>query len=208
MEKIIVDARGDACPIPVVKAIRALEGLGEDGGAIEVHVDNETAVENVLRMASGRGFSPVSERLEDRHFVIRFDAVGGNTGPAAAEEIVCAVPAAERSVKTVVAIDSATMGRGNDELGATLMKGFIFALSQLEKLPAAILFYNGGAKITTEGSPSIEDLRGMEEKGVEIYTCGTCLNYYGLTEKLQVGKVTNMYSIVETLAGADKVIRP
>lgn len=208
MEKIIVDARGDACPLPVVKAIKALEGIGTEGGSVEVHVDNQTAVENVMRMASGRGLSPVSERLEDSHFVIRFDADASSSAPATAQEIACAVPAAERPTRTVVAVDSAVMGRGNDELGATLMKGFIFALSQLEKLPSVILFYNGGAKITTEGSPSIQDLKSMEEKGVEIYTCGTCLNYYGLTDKLQVGKVTNMYSIVETLAGADKIIKP
>ena len=100
------------------------------------------------------------------------------------------------------------MGRGNDELGATLMKGFIYALSQLEELPKTLLFYNGGAKLTTEGSASLEDLKSMEAQGVEILTCGTCLNFYGLTEKLAVGGVTNMYSIVETLSGAAKVIKP
>lgn len=88
------------------------------------------------------------------------------------------------------------------------MKGFIFALTQLEKLPKTILFYNGGAAITTEGSVSLEDLRSLEAQGVEIMTCGTCLNYYGLTDKLAVGSVSNMYTIVETLARAGKVIRP
>lgn len=88
------------------------------------------------------------------------------------------------------------------------MKGFIFALSQLEKLPKTILFYNGGATITTEGSDSLEDLKNMEAQGVEILTCGTCLNYYGLTEKLAVGSVTNMYTIVERLNDAAKVIKP
>ena len=108
----------------------------------------------------------------------------------------------------VVAVSSAGMGSGDDELGRTLMKGFIFALTQLEKLPKTILFYNGGAAITTEGSVSLEDLRSLEAQGVEIMTCGTCLNYYGLTDKLAVGSVSNMYTIVETLARAGKVIRP
>ena len=100
------------------------------------------------------------------------------------------------------------MGSGADDLGRTLMKGFIYAVSQLETLPKAILFYNGGAKVTVEGSVSIEDLKSMVAQGVEILTCGTCLNFYGLTDKLAVGSVTNMYAIVEKLAGAGKVIKP
>ena len=88
------------------------------------------------------------------------------------------------------------------------MKGFLFALSQLESLPQTILFYNGGAKLTVEGSGSLEDLKAMEAQGVEILTCGTCLNHYGLTEHLAVGGVTNMYAIVEKLAGAEKVVKP
>ena len=100
------------------------------------------------------------------------------------------------------------MGTGNDELGTALMKSFIFALSQQDELPATLLFYNGGATLTTEGSASLEDLKSLEAQGVEILTCGTCLNYYGLTDKLQVGDVSNMYDIVEKLSGADLIIRP
>ena len=88
------------------------------------------------------------------------------------------------------------------------MKGFLFALTQLRPLPDTVIFYNGGAALTTEGSASLEDLRTLEAQGVEIMTCGTCLNYYGLTERLAVGSVSNMYTIAETLAGAGKVIRP
>ena len=100
------------------------------------------------------------------------------------------------------------MGQGDGELGAVLMKGFLFALGQLPELPRTVLFYNGGARLTVEGSDSLEDLRTLEAQGVEILTCGTCLSFYGLTEKLAVGGVTNMYSIVEKLAGASRVIRP
>ena len=108
----------------------------------------------------------------------------------------------------VAAVSSDVMGQGSDELGATLMKGFLFALSQLPQLPKTVLFYNGGAKLTVEGSVSLEDIRNLESQGVEIMTCGTCLNYYGLADKLAVGSVTNMYSIVEKLAGASRIIRP
>ena len=100
------------------------------------------------------------------------------------------------------------MGSGNEELGKVLMKSFLFAVTQLEELPKTMLFYNGGATLTTEESDSLEDLKNLEAQGVEIMTCGTCLDYYGLKEKLAVGTVTNMYSIVETMEQASKVIRP
>ena len=86
--------------------------------------------------------------------------------------------------------------------------GFIYAVTQLDTLPKKMLFYNGGATLTTEGSDSIEDLKSLEAQGVEILTCGTCLDYYHLKDKLVVGGVTNMYSIVESMAEAGKIIRP
>jgi selenium metabolism protein YedF len=88
------------------------------------------------------------------------------------------------------------------------MKGFIYAISQQDELPSAMIFYNGGASIPCEDSPSIEDLKSLEAQGVEILTCGTCLNHYGLTDKLQVGEVTNMYVIAEKMTQAGKVIKP
>ena len=100
------------------------------------------------------------------------------------------------------------MGNGDDQLGRTLMKGFLYAVSQLEQLPKTILLYNGGVKLAVEGAVSVEDLKSMEAQGVQVLACGTCLNYYGLTEQLAVGSVTNMYAIAEAMSGADKVIRP
>ena len=100
------------------------------------------------------------------------------------------------------------MGRGSEELGRTLMKGFLFAVGQLPQLPKTILFYNGGAHLTVEGSPVLEDLKKLEAQGVEILTCGTCLNYYGITEKLAVGGVTNMYVIAEKMLNAGNVVKP
>ena len=116
------------------------------------------------------------------------------------EEFVCEAP---HKKVTVAVISSNVMGNGDDELGKILIKGFIYALSQMD----TILFYNGGEKITTEDSESLEDLKKMVEEGVEILTCGTCLKHYGLMEKLMVGKVTDMYTIAERMTGADKVIR-
>lgn len=204
MNNIVVNALGDACPIPVVKTIKALDAMTEPG-IVEVHVDNEAAVQNVTRLGVNRGYKVGSEKADEKHFVIRMEVATIDTAPSSEEEACCAP---DRRGNTVVAFDTNCMGRGNDELGATLMKGFIYALSQLEVLPKTLLFYNGGAKLTTQGSASLEDLKSMEAQGVEILTCGTCLNFYGLTEQLAVGGVTNMYSIVEKLNGAAKVIKP
>ncbi len=204
MANTVVDARGEQCPIPVVKATRAIAALTEPG-MVEVHVDNEIAVQNLLRMASGKGYAAKSEQVETGHYLVSIDAdhlvAGGESEPEAA----CA---GDLRGNTVVAVGTATMGVGSDELGATLMKGFLYALSQQDELPKTILFYNGGAQLTTEGSASLEDLRTMEAQGVEILTCGTCLDYYGLKDRLQVGGVTNMYAIVEKLTKASRVVKP
>ena len=203
MDIIKVDAIGLACPLPVVKTLKTIEGLS-DPATVETHVDNETAVQNVTRLADSKGFKVRSEKLAENHFVITIEA--DQVGEKAEETPAVCIP--DRRGNTVVAVTSDAMGHGSDELGKQLMKGFLYAVSQLDKLPKTILFYNGGARLTTEGSLSLEDLKSMEAQGVQILTCGTCLNYYGLTEKLAVGGVTNMYSIVETLAEADKVIKP
>ena len=205
MKTVIVDAVGEQCPIPVVKAARALRELTEPA-VLEVRVDNETAVQNLTRMAAGNRLPVHAEKRGERLFVVTMEAAqpAGDT-PAEEPELTCGLDARG---DLVVAVSSETMGRGSDELGRLLMTSFLFALGQLPQLPRTILFYNGGARLTVEGSESLEDLRGLEAQGVEILTCGTCLNFYGLADKVAVGGVTNMYSIVETLAGAGKVIKP
>ena len=200
MANVVVNAVGDQCPIPVVKATKALT----EAGTVEVHVDNEIAVQNLTRLASSKGLKSFAEKKEEKLFIVKITLDKPLEENGAEEEASCGV---DRKKNTVVAIASERMGHGNDELGKVLMKGFIFALSQLDELPSTILFYNGGATITTEGSPSLDDLKNMEAQGVEILTCGTCLDYYNLKDKLAVGSVTNMYTIVEKLANADKIIK-
>ena len=205
MGKIVVNAIGEQCPIPVVKATRALREMTSPG-TLEVHVDNEIAVQNLTRMAAGHKLAAKSEKVAEKEFVVTME-VTQPLGEAPVEEppMSCA-PDARGNL--VIAVDSAVMGHGSDELGKVLMKGFLFAVSQIPELPKTMLFYNGGAHLTCRGSDSLEDLKGLEAQGVEILTCGTCLNHYGLTEELGVGGVTNMYSIVEKLAGAGKVVKP
>ena len=191
-----VNAVGDVCPIPVVKTKKAMQEL-DGAGVIEVLVDNEIAMTNVSKMASSAGAKVVSEQVAEKEYKITIEVAEGSC--------VCEMCEEENMV---VVISSDRMGSGNDELGKVLIKGFIFAITQLDKLPKTMLFYNGGATLTAEGSDSLEDLNKLEEQGVEILTCGTCLNYYGLSEKLKVGSVTNMYAIVEKMADADKIIKP
>ena len=200
-----VNAMGKQCPIPVVMTKKVIDKAAI-GDEIEILVDNETAVNNLSRLANKTGCTFVSEKLEHKKYQVKMTVQTEQTGGVAEEEeFVCETP--HKKVNVAV-ISSDVMGNGDDALGKILIKGFIYALSQMETYPDTILFYNGGAKITTEGSGSIEDLKKMEEEGVEIMTCGTCLKHYGLMDKLKVGTVTDMYTIVERMTGADKVIRP
>ena len=191
-----VNAIGDACPIPVIKTLHALQDLN-GAGTVQTLVDNEIAVQNLTRLAESKGCSITTEKRSDKEFCVTITTENSIGKAEADEQIACTVPAAQK--KTVVVISADHMGEGDEELGRILMKGFIFALTQQEHLPSAILFYNGGARLTCEDSASL---------GVEILTCGTCLNHYGLTDKLAVGDVTNMYVITEKQMQADLILRP
>ena len=199
---VTVDARRDACPLPVVKAKNAIKELN-GAGQVEVLVDNEIAVQNLTKMAQQKGYASSAEKRAAQEYRVVL-----TVGDAAAETPAPAVCAPDTRTDTVVAIGSNQMGVGAEELGKTLLKVFVFALTQQDQLPRTVLFYNGGASLTCEGSPMLEDLKTLEAEGVEILTCGTCLNYYGLTEKLAVGGVTNMYVIAEKLTQAGNVVKP
>ena len=202
MEKKTVNAMGDVCPVPLVKAKNAIAELA-GSGKVEVLVDNEIAVQNLEKMAQQKGYGFLVKEKKEYH--VEFTV--SETEPAETEEkTVCLVPAAKKT--KLVVLSAEHMGEGAEELGKILMKSFLYALTQQDELPDTILCYNGGAKLTCEGSESLEDLKDLAARGVEILTCGTCLNFYGITEKLQVGSVTNMYDIVERMSSADRVIKP
>ena len=208
MKDIMINAMGEQCPVPVIKTMKALDSLTEPA-VVEVHVDNRTAVENLTRLADSRSLPKELTEVDEGHFVMRFTAEapdGSGQAAPATEMVMCTPQAAQGPLVAVIGSD--TMGSGDDELGRTLMKGFIFALSQLDHCPDILIFYNGGARLTVEGSVSVEDLKIMEDQGSRIITCGTCLNFYGLTDKLAVGSISNMYDIVEAMNGAGKIIRP
>lgn len=209
---LTIDARGEACPIPVVRTLKALGALAGPG-SVETLVDNEIAVQNLTRMGEGKGCTVASERLGEKEWRVTVTTdVALGVSDAEAESATCEVPgtpvAAPAPKNVVVAITSECMGTGDDVLGRKLMGSFVYSLTQLDELPATVLLYNGGAHLSCEGSEALEDLRGLAASGVEVLTCGTCLDHYGIADTLAVGEVTNMYVIAQRLTGASLVVRP
>lgn len=203
-----LDMRGQACPIPVINAKKAIEGATE-AGTLTVLVDNETSVKNLTKLAQSKGLAVTDSKKAENEYAVVMTLSGEKAQENAAEAPEKPEkPARKEGNGTTVVLCSQTMGVGDDKLGKSLMKAYIFALTNLDELPATILCYNGGAFLTCEGSDSLEDLKNLESQGVTIKTCGTCLNFYGLTEKLAVGTVTNMYDIADTLSKSSLVIRP
>jgi len=189
--KKTVDARGLSCPEPVIMTKKALDS--HDVNEVLAIVDNQVALENISRMVKTLHLESMIEE-QDGTFYINIvkdelqtekDNLRGNT---------------------VVLVQSNVLGQGDDKLGNILMKGFMYTLTQIEGEIKALLFINSGVLLTTSGSELIEHIKQLEINGVEVLSCGTCLEYYGLTDKLEVGRVGNMYSIVEDMLHSSKVI--
>ncbi|MCC0633334.1 sulfurtransferase-like selenium metabolism protein YedF [Clostridioides sp. ZZV15-6388] len=191
---IKIDARGLACPKPVINTKKELDNIEE--GIVVTTVDNETAKENILKLA--KSLNCEAKIVDEKENLISIEIKKGNNIVAQKEE--------SELEDTCVFISSDKMGLGNDELGQVLIKGFIYTLTESKPYPKHILLVNGGVKLSAENEATIENLKILEDAGVEILSCGTCLDYYNLKEKLQVGSVTNMYSIVETLKNASNTI--
>lgn len=203
-----VDARNIPCPGPVIEAKKAWNEMKE--GTLEVWVDNAMAVQNLLKLASYLKAEAGSEKLAEDSYKVVFQSgeksmtERNSSNGGEAEECL----PDSRKTGTLVVLSADHMGEGDDGLGRALMKGFIYALTELDRLPETILLYNGGAKLSVDGSDSLDDLKLLESQGVEVLTCGTCLNHYGLTDKLAVGTVTNMYVISEKMMAAKSIIKP
>ena len=201
----IIDCRGMACPLPVVNAKKASEAMG-DKDVLTVLVDNEIAVQNLSRFAEHKGFAVSAEKKGEQEYAVIMTIAGTGAAPKQEEEIDCAVDSRRKGM--LVVLSANTMGSGDAKLGTALMKAFVFALTKQDQLPDTILCYNTGASLTCEGADTLEDLKLLESEGVTILTCGTCLDFYGLKEKLAVGGVTNMYDIVERMENAAQIIKP
>jgi len=187
-----VDARGFACPQPVLMTKKVIE---EGEREFTVWVDNAGSAGNVARFGRECGYEVTVEEKKEGFKVTLKKTDKGSTS----EEMEAVCDAMVFPKDKVLFISSDSLGSGSEELGRTLMKAFVNALSENEVVPKKILMVNSGVKLACTGSELIEALRKLEERGVEILVCGTCLNYFNLMKEIKVGKVSNAYEILNTL---------
>ncbi len=192
-----VDARGLACPQPVIQTRKAMEQANQ----VVTLVDSETSLTNVSRMAEKAGWRVQVAQQGDEY---RIELTQGEVLPQAGH---LAVGRAEGiGGPLVLVVSSDKMGRGETELGQILVRSFFHTLGEVEPLPQTMVFFNTGVKLVCQGSAVLDDLCALEAQGIEMLVCGTCLDYFELKETVAVGRVSNMYEIAETLLRAGKVV--
>jgi selenium metabolism protein YedF len=193
--EINVDARGKACPQPVLMTKKALESV--DKGRVIITVDNDIARENVIKLVKNQNlqYSVIEDKGEYDIIIEKGQSESESLDTAAIRETVKDKTLKEHDYAILITKD--TLGEGSETLGKLLLKNYLYTLPQANTLPSCILFVNSGVNLTTEGSESLESLKQLQNKGVDILSCGTCLDYYDLKDKLAVGQATNMYEIVE-----------
>ncbi|WP_286155209.1 sulfurtransferase-like selenium metabolism protein YedF [Romboutsia ilealis] len=192
---IEVDARGLACPKPVINTKKELDNIEQ--GIVIVTVDNDVAKQNILKLSNSLNCE--SRVIKEEKDLISIEIKKG-------ENVIIEEKKQEELEDKCIFISSNKMGNGNDELGEVLMRGFIYTLTESKPYPKSILLVNAGVKLSTENHDTIGNLKILEEAGVEILSCGTCLDYYGLKESLKVGSVTNMYTIVDIMKNSSQTI--
>lgn len=192
--KNIIDCRGLKCPQPVINTKKYFDSIEQ--GEAQVIVDNQVSKDNVSKYAKGNGYEcSVEEKESTYNLTIKKECNS------------CTPMNFNEKKKFTILISGDKLGEGDDKLGTTLMKSYMYALSESDVLPDDLLLLNAGVKLAVEGSECIESLKAINERGVNIFSCGTCLDFYGLKEKLQIGEITNMYTIVEKMNAADNTIK-
>jgi selenium metabolism protein YedF len=192
-----VDARGLACPQPVILTRNAMQ----EADQVVTLVDSETSMTNVSRMARKAGWQ-VSVAPDGEEY--RIEMVQQGPVPQVQAPVVGKAEAVAGPL--VLVVSSEIMGRGEHELGSILMRAFFHTLGEVQPMPQSIILFNTGVKLACKDSPVLDDLCALEAEEIEILVCGTCLDYLGLTEEIAVGQVSNMYDIAETMLGAAKVV--
>ncbi len=195
---IHIDALGKPCPIPVIETKKAIKELGNQPGEIEVLVDNEVALNNIEKLTSGLEIPTQRKKLANDRFTITLFL----TEAVAAEK---SVPVSQKAVTTYL-IGKKHLGEGDPQLGALLMKSYLYSLTELSEAPTELIFFNEGIFLTLQDSPALPDLKTLADKGTRIYVCGTCIDFYEKKDQLAIGEITNMYAISEMQQKADKAI--
>ncbi len=202
MSEIVVDARGQVCPKPLILTRQALnENIV--GTQIVVLIDNETSCQNVERFVRDNGMTPHIS-ADGSEFILSFTKHAPElTAPDA--ESYCGASAPP---SYVISLASETVGRGPAELGAILMQGLMATLGEVNPLPTHVVLYSSGILLAVDGSPFVEPLHKLEQRGVKVLVCGTCADYYEKKAAIHVGTISNMLTILETLTRAGKIIAP
>ena len=185
-----IDARGLACPKPVVLTKKALENNNE----VLTIVDNKAASENVGKLAKKLNCSVSNLKENDDKYKIKIKKMKNEESDLS-----------KKTAGKVYLIDSEFLGSGDEELGKILIKGFLSTLIELDPLPDKLIFLNSGVKLTSVYDDSVEVIKELEEKGVDVLSCGTCLDYYDIMDELKVGSVSNMYEIADSI-NSDKFV--
>jgi selenium metabolism protein YedF len=204
MAETIVDARGKLCPVPLIMTKKALADIAI-GDTLRILIDNEVSRNNVERFLADNGFVSTCTANAGIFTLIAAKSKDDLARPDAAS---CCAPASRAANGHVILISSDKMGSGPDELGAILMKAFINTIREVTPLPSKLIFYNSGILLTAEGSPLVASIRELESAGVEVLVCGTCVNYYDKKDEIRVGTISNMYTILESLTAAGRIITP
>jgi selenium metabolism protein YedF len=196
-----IDARGIPCPQPVILARNAMREADE----VTVLVNAQDALANVRRLAEKGGWAV---RVEEHgaEWTLHLSKGAAAQEPEITPDLAaCTVPAA-RPRRTVLVVSCEGLGRGSEELAATLMRTFFHVLTESNTPPGTVAFLNSGVKLVVEGSPVLGDLQLLAAKGIEMLSCGVCLNHYQIKDKVAVGIVSNMYAIAEAMFAADQVV--
>ncbi len=203
MTLITLDCIGLPCPQPV---LRTKETLDRGATQVNVVVDNEASKNNVARFAQNQGHQVEVSAPQNGCYTISITAaVGQKKQPFDPEAYPCNI---SENPKLVYVIASDSMGRGSDELGWALLQTYIQTIKDVSPQPEKILFYNSGVKLVTAVSGALAALNQLQEQGVEILVCGTCLDFFKLKSAIKVGQISNMYDIMHSMASADKVVSP
>ncbi|MGL5616867.1 MAG: sulfurtransferase-like selenium metabolism protein YedF [Sarcina sp.] len=189
----IINCEGLGCPIPVINTKKYFDTIEE--GKAEVVVDNEVSRANVEKFAKNSGYE-VSSKAEGENFILTIEKLNQLKEQEK-----------EDDESFVILITSDEFGNGNPDLGKTLMKSYIYALTESSKKPTELIFLNAGVKLVIKDSVVLESLNELEKMGTSIYSCGACLDFYELKEQLAIGEVTNMYVIIEMMNNGKKVIK-
>jgi selenium metabolism protein YedF len=198
-----IDTRGELCPKPLIMTKKALDTI-KDGEEFEVLTDNDTSHQNLMNYLEALKADPLSEKTDNIWHITATKPININN-ELTAEEF-CSTPL--RTNDYVVVVSSQCMGQGDDELGKLLIRGFINSLNEQEKLPTHIILYNSGVMLASNDTDTVQSLVLLQKKGVSVVVCGTCVDFFGIKDKLGAGMISNMYHITTILTSTTKIIYP